>query len=105
MPLSTFAYLALLLALFAAQYACDVRSIGASARHYRLSPSRVRWSPLAGWLPSRRFQRFYRVHVLDQHGRSSTRTCRVSGVIGLPIEVELDPTSSNGAAPRGRNSA
>jgi hypothetical protein len=98
MPPSTLVYLVLLLCLFAAQYACDVRSIGASARHYRLSPSRVRWSPFSGWLPGRRFERFYSVHVEDQHGRSSTRTCRVRGVIGLPIEVELEPVSSDRAS-------
>jgi hypothetical protein len=104
MPTSTFVYFLVLLVGFGLQYACDVRSIAASARQYRLSPSRIRWSPLAGCMPSRRFERFYSVHVLDQHGRSSTRTCRVSGVIGLPIEVDLDPVSSDRTARRGPRS-
>ncbi len=98
MELSIFVYFVVLLIGFGLQYACDVRSIGASVRHYRLSPSRIRWSPLAGYLPSGRFERFYVVQLRDQHGRSSTRTCRVSGVIGLPIEVEIDPASSDRAA-------
>jgi hypothetical protein len=86
--MSTVLYASVLLAAFALQYACDARCIAHRLRQMHLSASGIRWPALERFLePS---QRCYRVHVRDQHGRVSTRLCRVTGVIGLPMEVALE---------------
>jgi hypothetical protein len=79
---------AVLVAGFCVQYGCDVRNIDALARQSHWSVASVRWSPLARWFSAS--ERCYWVKVRDLHGRVETRLCRVTGVIGLPVEVAFD---------------
>jgi hypothetical protein len=96
MPITTCAYFLLLLVGFGLQYACDARCIAETGRHLHLSVSRIRWLPLALLVPGLRFERCYRVCFCDQHGRASTRLCRVTGVLGLPMEVAFAPGPFDG---------
>lgn len=86
--MTTWVYFAVLMAGFALQYGYDVRCIARLARESHGSVLRVRWSPWMGML--RLSERCYRVRLRDLHGRVETRLCRVTGVIGLPVEVAFD---------------
>jgi hypothetical protein len=89
----TLVYFFALLACFVAQYVCDARSIEEAAVRRHWTVHGIRWSPFAPFGPKNGWERCYFVRFEDQHGRTSTRACRITGVIGLPMEAAFDPAT------------
>ncbi len=95
-------YFIALLAGFVVQYLCDSRCISETASRLPWKVQSIRWSPMARFGPKNGFERCYQVGFEDQHGRKGTRTCRIKGVLGLPMEVEFDPATVNASPPANR---
>jgi hypothetical protein len=95
----TLIYSFALLVCFVVQYFGDMRCITEAAGHLHWSVKSIRWSPLAPFGPRNGWERCYVVRIEAQHGRSSTRTCRVTGLVGLSMEALFDPATVDATLP------
>lgn len=101
--MTTLLYFFALLTSFGVQFVGDSRCIAdtAGALHWKVGS--LRWSPFAPFGPRNGWERCYQVRIQDQHGRVSLRTCRVTGVIGLPMQASFDPATVDATSPAHRS--